>query len=339
MTASLTKGFLSVAAMLFGISAGAAAQEKLVFMNWGGTWADYAKKAFVDPFEKETGVKVEVRAHQNTLDGLAKLQAMRDNIDVDVWATSPVPAIVAQKDGLLEKFDPSQVPNAAKVGKDLITPACIAWYKFFFGIVYNETKVPFKPAKWEDLFDPRLTKQIAVPSASNAEGKFLIMLTWLGGGDETNDGPGFANAKRLLPNVATFYKSYTERDKSLAAGEAAVGAFSLIGEYLDLAKNNPQFKFVAPEPWVVADFDCISVVKGKHEALAYKFVNYMLSKNAQELFANDAIVVPAVSDAAVPAALASYAPPESKYRYPNSAIVESKLQGWVDRWNQEIQSR
>ena len=46
-----------------------------------------------------------------------------------------------------------------------------------------------------------------------------------------------------------------------------------------------------------------------------------------------------ISDAATPAALASYAPPESKYRYPNSQIVEQKLQGLVDRWNQEIQNR
>jgi ABC-type Fe3+ transport system substrate-binding protein len=177
--------------------------------------------------------------------------------------------------------------------------------------------VPFKPTKWEDLFDPRLKGQVAVPSASNEEGKFLIMLSWLGGGDENNDGPGFANAKRLVPNAVTFYKSYTERDKSLAAGEATVGAFSPYREYLDLAENNPQFKFAVPEPWVIADFDCISVVKGKNQPL----------------------VVPAVRDVATPAPLASFAPPESKYRYPNSAIVETKLQGWVDRWNQEIQSR
>jgi putative spermidine/putrescine transport system substrate-binding protein len=339
MTATITKFLLGAAALLFGISQGAAAQDKLVFMNWGGTWADYAKKAFIDQFEKDTGIKVEVRVHQNTLDGLAKLQATRNNLDVDVWATSPVPAIVAQKDRLLVAFDASQVPNAAKISKNLITPACIAWYKFFFGIVYNENKVPFKPTEWEDLFDPRLKGQVAVPSASNDEGKFLIMLSWLGGGDEDNDGPGFANAKRLVHNAVTFYKSYTERDKSLAAGEATVGAFSPYREYLDLAENNPQFKFAVPEPWVIADFDCISVVKGKNQPLAYKFVNYMLSKSAQESFANDAIVVPAVSDVATPASLASFAPPESKYRYPNSAIVETKLQGWVDRWNQEIESR
>jgi spermidine/putrescine-binding protein len=124
MTATITKFLLGAAALLFGISQVVAAQDKLVFMNWGGTWADYAKKAFIDQFEKDTGIKVEVRVHQNTLDGLAKLKATRNNLDVDVWATSPVPAIVAQKDGLLAAFDVSQGPNAAKISKNLITPAC-----------------------------------------------------------------------------------------------------------------------------------------------------------------------------------------------------------------------
>ena len=107
-------------------STSASAEEKLVFMNWGGTWMDYAKRAIIEPFEKETGIKVEVRTHQNTMDGLAKLKANKDNLDVDIWATSPIPALIGVDEGVVAKLDPSKIPNAAKLPKDLVTPACVA---------------------------------------------------------------------------------------------------------------------------------------------------------------------------------------------------------------------
>src|SRR5262249_34694944 len=83
-------GFLSIAIS----DKGAQAEEKLVLMTWGGTWLDYMKKDVIEPFEKETGIKIEVLTHQNTMDGLAKLKAQKANLDIDVWATSPVPALL-----------------------------------------------------------------------------------------------------------------------------------------------------------------------------------------------------------------------------------------------------
>jgi ABC-type thiamine transport system substrate-binding protein len=90
---------------------------------------------------------------------------------------------------------------------------------------------------------------------------------------------------------------------------------------------------------VPADFDCFAIVNGKNQVNAYKFVNFALSKAAQESFASQALVLPASSDAAVPTALAPYAPTDLVYRYPDSAVVQDKLQDWVDRWNQEVQAR
>lgn len=319
-------------------SAPASAEQKLVFMNWGGTWMDYAKTAFIEPFEKETGVTVELRTHQNTMDGLAKLKANKDDLNVDIWATSPIPALIGMDEGVVAPFDASKVPNAAKLDKALVTPACIAWYTFFFGAVYNDQTSPVKICQWSDLFDPKLKGQIAVPNAANAEGKFLFLLNKLKGGPDDDVSAGFAYADELKPNVAIFYNSYTDRDKALAAGEASVGAMSMVGEYLDLSKDNPQFKFIAPEPFVPADFDCLAVMPGKNQDLAYKFINFALSKAAQESFANQALVMPSNPEAAVPAALATYAPDPSKYRFPNSAVVKVHQQEWIDRWNQEVQA-
>lgn len=313
------------------------AEEKIVLMTWGGSWLDLTREHIIEPFEKETGIKVEVRVHDNTLDGLAKLRAIRDNMDVDVWATSPVPALLAQEEGLSLPIPRDKLTNAQYLPDALVTSEWVAWYQFFFGVVYDESKVPFKITEWKQLWDPQLKGQLAVPHASNAEGKFIALLTWLGGGDEANADPGFSLAKELRPNVGAYYEVYTQRNKYFEAGEVSVMSFVMVGEYLSLAEGHPNFKFVAPDPFVAADVDCFALIKGKNQEGAIKFINYAIGKAAQEGFAEPAVVVPVNRLAAIPAALKEYAPDESKYRYPNTPLVKEKLPGWVERWNQEVQ--
>jgi putative spermidine/putrescine transport system substrate-binding protein len=329
----------AIAALILVVGMAAArADEKVVFMTWGGTLLENTKKAVIEPFEKETGIKVEIRTHASVMDGLAKAEAMRDDLDIDVWSTTPLPAALALEKGLLYPIDRSKISNAKSVPDELINSACIAWDVYFFGLSYNEKKVPFKITEWKQLFDPALKGQLAVPNPSNTT-KFLLLMSWLGGGDERNDAPAFDNAKRLKPNIGLFYTSFVERDRALAAGEATVGAFSLIGEYLDLAKNNPEFKFVAPSPYLPADMDCLTLMKGKNPQAAIRFVDYALSPKAQKAYTDLALTVPSNRDVQPPQALASIIPPTTKFRYPDNVVLRDKVQGWSERWKQEIQAR
>jgi putative spermidine/putrescine transport system substrate-binding protein len=315
---------------------GAQAQEKLVLMTWGGTWLDYMKKDVIEPFEKETGIKVEVLTHQNTMDGLAKLKAQKANLDVDVWATSPVPALLAAKEGLTQPIDKTKLANAQYLPDALVTPEWIAWYRFFFGIAYNDKTVPGGIKEWKDLWDPALAGKLAVPTGDYAQGKFVVLLSWLGGGDEKNVEPAFDLAKKLKPNAATFFKTDTDQDKFLQSGEVGVASFMMVGNFLPMA-TTANLKFVAPKPYVPATVDVFTLLKGHNTANGLKFIDYALSKQAQTAFAADAAVLPANREATPPAALAKYAPPESEYRYVDEKSVLNGLQSWVQRWSHEIQ--
>src|SRR5579872_68742 len=64
-------------------SPGVHAQGKVVVFTFGGTWLDYMKKDIIEPFQKETGIQVEARVFQNTMEGLSQLKAQKSNLDVD----------------------------------------------------------------------------------------------------------------------------------------------------------------------------------------------------------------------------------------------------------------
>ena len=144
---------------------------------------------------------------------------------------------------------------------------------------------------------------------------------------------------KLRPNAALYYKSFSERNRALETGEASVGSFALPSEFIGLAKGNPQFRFVAPGPYVPTDGNCCPLVKGsKNTEAAYKFINFALGKEVQEKFTADRLSLPVNRTAAVTDALKPYTPPSSKFRYPNSAVVKDALPKWIERWDQQVQT-
>jgi putative spermidine/putrescine transport system substrate-binding protein len=312
------------------------AQGKVVILTFGGTWLDYMKKDIIAPFEKETGIQVEARVFQNTMEGLAQLKAQKNNLDVDVWVTSPIPALLAAKEGLSEPLSASELPNAKYLPPSLVTPEYVGWYKFFFGIVYNKASVPEGIHTWKDLWSPALKGKLGIPTAAYGQGKFVVLLNWLAGGTEQNADPGFNLAKTLTPSVGAFFHSDTEESKFLESGEVAVASFMMVGDYLPLAESG-KYAFVAPEPYVPTTVDCFALLKGKNRENGLKFIDYALSKKAQEAFAADGAVLPINSQAAAPASLAKYAPSDSLYKYVDEGAASDHLQGWIERWNKEVQ--
>lgn len=133
------------------ISNRALAEDSIVFAGYGGSNQEFQDKAFIKPFEKETGIKV---VQTSGID-LARLKAMvtTQNLEWDVMNLAGVYANVADKTGLLDPIDTKIVDTSDMLVKP--TASVMPIYSYYAGIAYNPTRVPGGkfPMNWPEFWD------------------------------------------------------------------------------------------------------------------------------------------------------------------------------------------
>ena len=74
---------IAAATVAAGLSANAAAQQKLVVAGYGGSFEDIMRKDIFPPFAKQHGVELDYVAGNST-NTVARLQAQKSNQQIDV---------------------------------------------------------------------------------------------------------------------------------------------------------------------------------------------------------------------------------------------------------------
>ncbi len=100
---------IALACALAGI--GSASAETLVLASWGGPYADAQRAAFIDDFERETGIAVRMDEFSG---GLAQVRAQVEVQDIhwDVVDLEIADVALGCEEGLLEHFDAEELPPA-----------------------------------------------------------------------------------------------------------------------------------------------------------------------------------------------------------------------------------
>ena len=238
---------------------------------------------------------------------MAKIAAERQSgkILADVIWTSEVPDFYAmKKEGILETYKPSNL-------KELINPfddydgSFTAARLGTLGIVINTTKVKEKPTQWSDLLKPEFNKAfgIADPALSGTSYMSVALL-------EKQFGWDFFH--KLHDNGARIGKGSGQVIDDTSSGElsACLGVDyitnSKIKKGAKLALCYPPELLVVPSP--------VAIFKGgQHMDLAKKFVDYLLSKEAQQAVANEG-TIPVRSDVTVPEKFGLPTPKEAAER-------------------------
>jgi putative spermidine/putrescine transport system substrate-binding protein len=233
---SITRGgraFLWLQLLAFALTGGlaasfAAAQDKrfdgvtLRVATYGGPWKDGLQSLIAADMEK-LGAKVEFITGPPSAH-LAKLIAARGKAPpFDLTEVDEPSAPQFLKAGVLQKFDPALLPNAA----GLVSPIAkdgflVPDWVFQDGVVYNADKfkelgLP-KPTRYRDLLDPKLKGRVGVPDISGNLGLFVVYGFAIdAGGDETNVVPGIENMKKL--GATQFFTGNPAAQTALASGD------------------------------------------------------------------------------------------------------------------------
>ena len=271
------RSLILIAALAAGVARPAAAAEKLyVYTSMKESLIGELKAVFS---KKNPDVKMD---YQSAGAGklMAKIAAERQSgrILADVIWTSEVPDFYnMKKEGILEQYKSpvfSEVLNPFEDYDGHFTAARLGT----LGIAINTDRLKTPPAQWSDLFKPEFKGfGIADPALSGTAYMSVALL-------EKQFGWEFF--EKLRANGARIGKGSGQVIDDTASGELAA---SLAVDYITndkIAKGARMALYYPPELLVVPSPVAIFKNSGNMDA-AKKFVDYLLSKEAQTMIANE----------------------------------------------------
>lgn len=254
---------------------------------------DEETEALTKLFTEKTGIPVSyLRATTGELVNRVITEKNDPQADILLGGASSY-HIQADKEGALEPYASplaKNLPSYAVAGDNTWTGFCV----LTLGIGVNEKRFAEKfpgtalPKTWEDLTNPAFKGEVVLNNPSASSTGYLFVQNQL---QRLGTEKGWEYLLALTKNVGQFPDSGSAPAKLLGTGEYALGVSYLHA----LAKYNAQgfnVKPIAP-PKSVGDVDCISILKNtKNLSAAKKFVDFMLSVEAQELMSKYTYTTP-----------------------------------------------
>lgn len=128
-------------------------EDVVVISSWGGAFQDGMRKAYFEPFTKETGIKVIENNYGPQ--GLARLKAQVEagRVEVDLFDGPPQWPIIGRRQGILERIDPRYF-DAGNLVRGAIQEYGFGFTSVSWGITYNtKTFAKHTPRTWADFWD------------------------------------------------------------------------------------------------------------------------------------------------------------------------------------------
>lgn len=244
-------------------------------------------------FTEKTGIPVTfLRASTGEL--VNRVIAEKDNPQADILLGGASSYhIQADKSGALEKYiSPSaeKVPDYAVSENGTWTGFCV----LTLGIGVNEERYSKKfsdiplPETWEDLLNPVYKGEIVLTNPIASSTAYLFVQDQL---QRLGWDKGWDYLLNLAPLIGQFPDSGSAPAKLVGTGEYALGV-SYIHALAKYKAQGFNVKMIAP-PQSVGDVDCISIMKNTTNLEgAKKFVDFILSKEAQELMSSIDFTIP-----------------------------------------------
>jgi len=306
-----------------------------VMLN-GGIYEELARRLVIEPFEKESGVRVDV-VPASAAQIVTRLMAERSAPSVDVVIVDQLVMGKAIDEGVFERIEPGNVPHMRDLAPEAIDPRGFGPMVHSHNLVlgFNTKLLSTNPPKaWADLWDARF-KGLVVPGAIGLTPGvlFLLQANALNGGTYENVDPGFAALARLRPNVRKYFQNIGEV-RPLVSQDNVIVAISSNMLQVEIAQGSP-VGIVFPDEGCLASPAVAQVVRGtRAKELAERFIDRYLDPEVQLAWARQYNVSVFNTKAAVPEdVLARIA---NKVVFFDANEVSRRREAWVDRWMREV---
>lgn len=345
------RGIVSLAALslLIAATAGgtrAATSGSVIVTSYAGSWEQFMRTEILPGFESETGAKVELSVGLSR-DWVAKMRAAgRRNPPFDVVIANTTWVSAVRKEGFFAKLTPDKVPSLKDVWPELRNQDDNGVITLVgpLGISYRKDLVTTPPKSWKDLWNAEYKGRLGLYSIANsAAPMFLMLVSRIFTGDDKNIDFAINKIKELRP----FRQSDFSQDMAilLSRGEIHIGI-------LDSAEAARQKAAGVPIEWVfpregvfMFEQDTNVLEFAQNKELAFKWVDYFLSRPVQEKWATKFFWTPANRAVKITGALTQQIPVH------NQVLIRQIMKwdwDWVNagareemiaKWNREVVGR
>jgi putative spermidine/putrescine transport system substrate-binding protein len=335
------------AGMLAGSHRRAAAEEVVVIASYGGSYQDNQRKAYFEPFQRETGIRI----IESTGDTVARIRSMvlsgNTEWDACVCATADFPYLSANN--LLEKIDYTQIDprTVAELDPEGVKP-------FGVGVVFSSQVISFStkafpngtnPKSWADAWNvekfpgPRLFPAASyvvqpVEPALMASGVPMDKIYPL------DLARAYQMFTKIRPNVVRWVTSSAAAPQALVDGEAVI-TMANASRVADIKKGGAAVDFVWDQG--IASVGYFGVPRGaKHFKNAMKFIDFVARAEPQAAMAKLSPFGPVnrrsfdLLDDAVKKSLTSYPENKAKQLVQNEESWSEKSPSGVTYYEQNI---
>jgi putative spermidine/putrescine transport system substrate-binding protein len=326
--------------------------KEIRVLTWTDVTGQAALRNIVKPFEKQTGARVIADLTGTTAQMVAKIKASAARPQYDIVMLSGVGAIELANAGLLEKPDPAQLPNLARVFPEFRIGANgygVGYFLWTDGMIFNTAVFDAPPRSCREFWNKQHAGKLILPQPNNiAAMELTLVAATIAGGSDRNPEPGFKLLQELRSSLLTFQRNAAETAELFKAGSADVGG---VISPLDFSSFivKPEYKLSATlnlDEGFFADLQFLTMPKGHpgDNAVAHAFINCALDPKVQAVMAEEVWYGPINQDAQLSAkarAIPYIATPDmikSKGRQIDQDYLASVRSEWIRRYTEVLTS-
>lgn len=326
--------------VLVGVGSGGLAQGNVLMVYTYDSFISFGPGVEIESrFEAQTGIDVQFVATADSRAMLARMLNERSNggTPADVFIGVELNDLsTATQEGAFLSLSDAEIPNLKAVAPEVRFDAqnrLLPYEHGFITLVYDVEQIAEEqlPQTLEALTDPRFRDQLLLmdPRTSSPGLSFLL---W------TIAELGEANAldfwRRLLPNILTITPGWSEAFGLFLQGEAPMMvSFSTDHAFDVIVNNSDQIRILLLDNAGYRTIFGVGVVDTSDQVDAAKqFVNFLLSREVQELLPTSEWMFPANPRALLPIAFAQNAVRPPRALRLDADVVSENLDRWLKEW-------
>jgi putative spermidine/putrescine transport system substrate-binding protein len=317
--------------------------RRLVFATFTGSWEEAHRDVLVPHFRRNNNNAEMTLDPMLSVDQIAKVTAARNAPPIDVMLHDPGPALVAIGQDLVDPFPVASSKHYGDLIAEAQDPMGPAIFFQAVGLTYNPEKIKTPPTSWADLWKPEYKGRVGITNLNSTLGTgWLVEVSKMRGGSESNVEPGFKAIQELKPSLAAVAANPGALATLFQQGQIDISPGNFNAIQILKARGVP-VEFVKPKEGTIAFKTTAHVVKNSpNKALAAALIDSAMSPEVQSrLMKSPYLIVPTNTKVAMEGEIQKvlardHADLKKSFVFQDWKKINEQRASWIERFNREI---